>query len=231
MPAESWRDFTCWIRPVQWNGSLELGINGSEGNSQTLSFQGGAELERKSERRVIGVDLSYAKTSTDSVETQHYGQLAVENERLFGDSPWTLFTNTDLFYDEFKAFDVRLVLNASVGYRFFQTDVGTLKGRFGSGVSHEVGGPDDSWTPEAVLGLDFEHQLTKRQKFKIKADYFPDWSSFEDYRVVVDAGWELLLDEEANLSLKLAAIDRYDSTPNGLKPNDLNYSLLLLWKL
>ncbi len=40
-----------------------------------------------------------------------------------------------------------------------------------------------------------------------------------------------LLDEEANLSLKLSAQDRYDSTPNGLRPNDINYSILLLWKL
>ena len=41
----------------------------------------------------------------------------------------------------------------------------------------------------------------------------------------------MLLDEATNMSLKLGIIDRYDSTPNGLKPNDLNYSLMLLWKL
>ncbi len=85
--------------------------------------------------------------------------------------------------------------------------------------------------PEAVFGLDFERQLTKRQKFKCKGEYFPDWEDFSEYRLVVDAGWVLLLDEEANLSLKLAANDRYETSPNGVKPNDINYSLLLLWKL
>ena len=45
------------------------------------------------------------------------------------------------------------------------------------------------------------------------------------------AGWEVLLSHAANLSLKLGLIDRYDSTPNGLERNDLNYTALLLWKL
>jgi hypothetical protein len=29
--------------------------------------------------------------------------------------------------------------------------------------------------------------------------------------------------------LKLSVIDRYDSTPQGARPNDLDYSTLLLW--
>ena len=32
---------------------------------------------------------------------------------------------------------------------------------------------------------------------------------------MTNAYWEILLDEETNLSLKLGAVDRYDSTPNG----------------
>jgi hypothetical protein len=31
------------------------------------------------------------------------------------------------------------------------------------------------------------------------------------------------------LSLKLSVIDRYDSTPQGARPNDLDYSTLLIW--
>ena len=39
-----------------------------------------------------------------------------------------------------------------------------------------------------------------------------------------------MLDEDSNLNLKIGVIDRYDSTPNGRKPNDFDYSVLLLWK-
>ena len=34
-----------------------------------------------------------------------------------------------------------------------------------------------------------------------------------------------------NLSLKISANDRYDSTPNGAKPHLVNYAVLLLLKL
>ena len=65
----------------------------------------------------------------------------------------------------------------------------------------------------------------------LKVDYFPEWGNPDNFRVVSDLGWEVLLDEQHNLNLKLSVNDRYDSTPNGRQPNDVNYALLLLWKL
>ena len=47
----------------------------------------------------------------------------------------------------------------------------------------------------------------------------------------LDISWELVLDDVNNLSLKVGVIDRYDSTPNGAEPNDVDYSVLLLWSL
>jgi hypothetical protein len=64
----------------------------------------------------------------------------------------------------------------------------------------------------------------------LKVDYFPDITDFNNYRVISDASWEYLLNSDGNLSLKLSAVDRYDSTPNGRKPNDVNYGVLLLYK-
>ena len=49
--------------------------------------------------------------------------------------------------------------------------------------------------------------------------------------MVSTLNWEVLLDEVANLSLKLSVSDRYDSTPFGRRPNDVDYGLLLLWKI
>ena len=47
----------------------------------------------------------------------------------------------------------------------------------------------------------------------------------------VDTGWEIELVQPSNLSLKISATDRYDSTPNGANPHLVNYSVLLLLKL
>jgi len=151
-------------------------------------------------------------------------------ERFLGDTPWTFFIKNGLEYDEFKAFDLRYNINSGLGYSFVRTDDLTLVGRFGAGVSREFGGPDDSWSPEALFGGDYEHQVTERHKLICKIDYFPEWDDFNNFRLVSDVAWEYLLDADGNLSFKLGANDRYDSTPNGRRPNDVNYSALLLYK-
>jgi hypothetical protein len=48
---------------------------------------------------------------------------------------------------------------------------------------------------------------------------------------VTDGGWEIELAKPSNLSLKISANDRFDSTPNGADPHLMNYSVLLLLKL
>ncbi len=121
-------------------------------------------------------------------------------------------------------------MSGGLGYHLIKTEGAKLTGRFGAGTSREFGGPNDKWVPEAILGMDYEHKLTRRQKLSGSFDYFPDWGDFMDYRLVTQASWELLLDEETNLSLKVGLIDRYDSTSEGRKPNDLDYFLTLLWK-
>jgi putative salt-induced outer membrane protein YdiY len=151
-------------------------------------------------------------------------------ERFLGDSPWTFFVKNGLEYDEFKAFDVRYNINSGLGYSFFRTDDLTLTGRFGAGASHEFGGPDDVWVPEALFGSDYEHQINQRNKLIAKIDYFPEWANFSNFRLVSDVAWEYLIDDDGNLSVKLGANDRYDSTPNGRRANDVNYSALLLYK-
>ena len=104
-------------------------------------------------------------------------------------------------------------------------------GRFGAGTSREFGGPDERWVPEALFGLEYDYKISGCQNIYAKADYFPDWEDFDSYRLVTDVGWELLLDAESNLNLKISVIDQYDSTPNGAEPILLNYAILLLWKL
>lgn len=226
-----WMPAASWFRRKIWSGSVELGINGAAGNSESFSLTGGGDLVRKTERSKLEVELDYNKTHANSVETQHNALQMGRYEWLFADSPWTLFALERAVYDEFRAFDLRLILNAGVGYRLVDLEYTQLTGRFGSGVSREFGGLNDRWSPEASFGADFEHQITPLQKLTATLDYYPEWGDFRDYRLFSEMAWELVLHEASNLSLKLSVVDRYDSTPDGRKPNDINYAVLLLWKL
>jgi len=214
-----------------WSISFELGINGNSGNSETLNLTSGLDLEQKHDLITNSIRFRYNHATAEDIEIKNNAMLKLGHERQLADSRWSLFARNDLIYDRFKAFDLRVVLNAGLGYTFFASEISTFKGRIGAGTSREIGGPDDEWVPEAVLGLDYRRQLTARQKLTAIVDYYPQIDQFSDFRMITDISWELLVDEEANLSLKLSVIDEYDSTPHGRKPNDLNYAMLLLWKL
>ena len=218
-----------WIRSG-WTNHAELGLDGSNGNADTLAIQTGLELKRKTDDETFALDLDYRYANSQSVTTEQNGRLNLDYDRLIGDTRWSYFGKFGMEWDTFKAFDLRLNFNGGLGYHWIRNDRTTLVHRFGAGASKEIGSPDDSWIPEAVFGLDGEHRINKYHKVKGKVDYFPSWEDYSDYRIVTDLAWEILLDDEDNLSLKLAVTDRYDSTPQGAKPNDLYYSLLLLVK-
>ncbi|HIF32267.1 MAG: DUF481 domain-containing protein [Pirellulaceae bacterium] len=218
-----------WLNPTQWDRSIELGLNGATGNAEALSIRAGGSFKRKTEYHELSADLTYIKSSNGGRETAHNAIFSGRDERLLGESPWSLFLTTGMEYDEFRAFDVRFVVAAGVGYRLVDNESTILGTRFGSGVSREFGGPDVDWAPEANFGLDYERQISELQKLTSRIDYFPEWGQFEDYRLNTTLNWEVLLDKQSNLSLKFSALNRYDSTPNGLKPNDITYSALLLW--
>lgn len=226
----SWYYPWTWIPLDGWENSAELGVNGSAGNTESSSFQTGTRLKRKSDFTLFDLRATYNRTSAGGTETQNNALIYTNWERFLGASPWTLFVKNGFEFDKFKAFDFRYNLNSGLGYQFFKTDDLTLTGRFGAGVSHEFGGPDDRWVPEALFGGDYEHQVNARNKLLAKIDYFPEWSDFANYRLVSDVAWEYLISADGNLSFKLGATDRYDSTPNGRKPNDVNYSALILYK-
>lgn len=225
-----WRYPSDFFTTGDWSKSAELGINGTEGNSQTMSLVAGLKLKRKTDRDINDLRLTSQKTNTNGEETQNNTLLYYDYELFLGDSPWSLFVKSGLEYDEFRAFDLRLFVNTGLAYKFIRTKALTTGVRFGVGTSREFGGPDDRWVPELLFGFDHEHQVNKRHKVGFKIDYYPEWSDFENYRIVLDASWEYLFDEAGNLSIKLSAIDRYDSTPNGARPNDINYALLLMYK-
>lgn len=92
-----------------------------------------------------------------------------------------------------------------------------------------MGGPDDSIVPEAVLGAEFEHKFSECQKLIANSTWYPDLSDLGEYRCNSKLGYELVINPAWNLSLQFAILNRYDSTPNGAEPNDIDYSMCVLW--
>lgn len=228
----SWYDVRQWMPRDGWEASVEMGLNGTAGNTNTFSERVGSNIKWVRGQNTWDLNGIYNMAS-DSGETTANNALAqARYDRAIGESCWSLYSLSLLEYDEFRTFDVRLATNAGFGYALIKNERTTLNFRLGSGVSKELDGPDRDYVPEANVGVDFEHQLTARQKLNCINDYYPDWTNLStSYRIITTAGWELIVDPEMHLSLKAAILNRYDSTGDGARPNDLNYSLLLMWKI
>lgn len=225
-----WYSPLTWFASPYWQNTIELGVNGSTGNAESFSFLAAGKVKRETDASVFGLDIAYGKTQSNGIQTQNYALMNSRWDLKFNER-WFSYNKNVVEFDEFKAFDTRLVLSGGLGHHVVKNDKTTLTGRLGAGVSREFGGPDDNWVPEANFGLDFEHKINELQKISAVVDYYPSWENFTDYRLSTKVDWELLLSEAANLSLKLGAIDRYDSTPNGAVANDIDYYLTLLLKL
>lgn len=228
----AWYSPIGWLGPAPWDSGIELGLNGSSGTGDSFSMRTGAYIKRESRFSRLDLSSYYNLTTSAGKATQDNAQFDSCQDWLIDESsPWTLFAATDLFYDKFQAFDLQLDANMGIGYRFVHTPELELMARFGGGTSREFGGPDDHWVPESLVGLEYSQRVTRTQKFYGKLDYYPEWDDVGEYRLVADTGWEIELVQPSNLSLKISASDRYDSTPDGVNPHLVNYSVLLLLKL
>jgi putative salt-induced outer membrane protein YdiY len=214
-----------------WEGSFSFGLDGAEGNNEAMNLHVGFNARRTTELHLLYLDLDYNRRTSNTLSTANRLFSLARYERLIHETPWSVFVETTGEYDEFQDFNFRVTAHTGLGHWIFQTNQASLKGRFGGGFSHEIGGPKDKYyAPELVVGLDYERHITYRQKLVATADYMPDVSDFTEFRLNSLAGWEFLLDQQTNLSLRLAVRNRYNSSPGTAKPNDLDYAALLLWK-
>lgn len=218
-----------------WEGSVELGITGSAGNSETFNFRTGISLERMRPTMETRVGLLYKYSTDEGVESQNRFEASARNDWLVPDSRWRYFVQGKYEFDEFQSWDSRISGFGGVGYEFIRPEDQpaniSLVGRAGVGGSQTIGGPDETFTPEGLLGLDFDWIIKDGQKFFVHTELFPSLDEFGDFRWITDVGYEILLSEENNLFLKLGAQDRYDSDPGGsAKRNDIDYYVTLGWK-
>jgi putative salt-induced outer membrane protein YdiY len=219
--------------PAPWDTGIELGVNGSAGTSDAFSMRTGGYMKRESRFSKLDMSLYYNRTDSGGKITQNNAQFDIRNDWLLDDkSPWTLFGQNSEFYDQFKDFNLQSNLDTGLGYRFYHDKTLELIGRVGGGTSREFGGADERWVPEGLFGVEYSQQIFQTQKIYGKLDYFPEVDQASSYRVVADTGWEVVLVQPSNLSLKICATDRYDSTPSGgAEPHLLNYSVMMIMKL
>jgi hypothetical protein len=228
-PGDDWWFFPSgWYKP--WEGSAELGLNGTDGNSQTFNIRAAAKAKYEQPWITQTYEVVHIDNSADGVKTALNGFFDGRIVFPFGDSKWSYYVHGRAEYDDFRDYDARISGDTGLSYAFWKTDASKLEGRSGISTSREIGGAENDFLPEVTFGFDLSHKFDERQKISLTSDYYPSLEDyFGDYRINTTASWEIVVSKAWGLSAKLSVIDRYDNTPQGRRPNDINYAALMLW--
>jgi putative salt-induced outer membrane protein YdiY len=219
-----------------WTRSVEFGLTGSAGNTENLNIRAIFETERETAQLRTLLRFRYLYGEDEGNVSENEGRVRGENDWLFPGERYFVFAFGVYEFDEFQDWDTRLQLFGGLGYEFLKErallangqDRATLTGRLGAGATREFGGSDDTWHPEALIGLDFVWEINDRNTFAAGTEVFPALDDFGEVRTVSYATYDVLLAEETDLRLRLGVEHEYDSDAGDAKENDVKYFVTIL---
>ena len=213
-----------------WDGRMEIGLNGAEGNSRNINLVTGFDAKQKVGHDTLTLDVDYL-FSRDEIETTKNRFYSLTRwERENPNSNWGTFADGWFEYDELETFKARLGLHVGGVVTLVKTQKCLFKGLVGLGTSKEFEGADTAWRPEGFLGSVWEKTITSRQDFYVRSVLFPDVGNAGEFRLNARAGWEYAMNDEKTVKLGLSAFDRYDSVADpGDQKNNIDYWASLIW--
>lgn len=222
---ENW--FTS--EPAPWTGSFSSGVNGRSGNADTMDINFNLLANRETSANTTNFisNYFYGRSNSTTVNDRAFGQ--IRRERKLNEV-WSLYFQGALEFDRFKDFDFRIALHSGFSREIYKNETGFWKARVGAGASKEVGAVNAEWVPELQIGTDWERQLTETTKIFAIFDYFPSLADFGDYRANTNVGLNFLVDAPHQVSFRIFAQNRFDSTPPpGNNRNDIDYGAALVF--
>ena len=212
-----------------WNTHLDLGVNGEQNNSSSLSLTFGSKLtydDPWTRWRVTG--RYFLNLNKDGSDNDNNATFDVKRSWLFPESRWFAFAATRYQYDEFKAWEHRFTLAAGPGVHIVDTEHHSFDAIIGPAYTREFG-TSDAGKGEALIGLNYDWKISERHSFDIDNQFFVEYRpSAGDWRNFTRINWALRISEDPDLKIKLGIQNEYESNPDpGDKNNDLKYIMTL----
>ncbi|HEX7010242.1 MAG TPA: DUF481 domain-containing protein [Phycisphaeraceae bacterium] len=206
-----------------WKASIALGLAGSQGNSETQSFNAHFNATKETPEDRWLADFSYFLSFNNGERNQNELKADLTKDWLMPESPWFFFAQGIYQYDEFEAWEHRFSGFGGMGYTFVKNDRLELIGRGGVGATYEMGLVDEL-VPEALFGASIlRWQLTDNQTLAASTTYYPALDDISEFRLVSSLEWSIKIDQADGLSLKLGINNEYESNVVEGKHNDFKY--------
>jgi putative salt-induced outer membrane protein YdiY len=206
-----------------WKREVNLGVNGSEGNTVNANARFGLDFGYEDEDKRWSVTQSYLYKSDDNDTTDHNAAFELQRDWLLPGSRWFVRAQYRWKWDDFKAWKHRLTAAGGPGYDLVKREAFQLRGLVGPALTRDFGDVNE-WRSEGVVALETVWDLNETMSFNIHNAFFAEFTDLGQYRDLTGAALTISLAERPQLSLKLGVDSEYESNPeDGDKANDLTY--------
>lgn len=213
-----------------WDAKLELGIAGTEGNSDTFDGHVGFLASKEDSKDRWKFDTAYFTSASSGETTRNDFTVGVLKDWLFQDSKWFWWADGRYDYDDFKSWRQRVAGHIGPGYTFYDTDKFKLIGRAGVGGRKEWGSDDQEFSPEGFASGEFRWKLSDSQTLMGSSTIYPDLGEIGEFRLRNSLDWLCAIDKADGLSLKVGLLHEYESqVDTDQHHNDLKYYAALLF--
>jgi hypothetical protein len=206
--------------PKNWNVDLQFGLNlrYSAREQREMLAIGKYTYATNGFRQAFDYNFTYGRT--DGIESAN--RMNGSSKTEWDLSPkWYLFGLAGAGYDDVRRIELQWELSPGLGYQWIKKSDYVLKTEFGLSYQeqHFTAGNDID-TYGARLAAIFTWRIWDKLVADGRAEFFPSFSEFGDYRVRLESTLKYPL--RKNVSLNLIVIDLYDSkSAPGVENNDL----------
>jgi len=145
--------------PVILSGRVNIGISITDGNTDTKTYYGDAELVARSEKNrfTLGGRYNRAEDSGDTTIDNQTGYIKYDH---FLTEKWYFLANASGTKDSFKDLNLRSTAGLGMGYQFFETKTTNLSLELGVNYVNEdyIVADDDSYAA-GRWAVNFDHLL------------------------------------------------------------------------
>lgn len=220
-----------------WNPTLAVGLDFTDGNSETML--GNVSLEAKrdfgDDRLGFLLEGSYGEskienddgTSEDETTAQNARNVLSYKRELNG---MFAYADNTLLHDDLADIDYRDILGAGLGVFIVKSEENEFTLECGPGYLWEkTGGERDDFLVLRTAER-WDWKISETSRIWESAEYIPTAEDFDEYLINAEIGAEAAMNSHMNLRVVLR--DTYDSMPApGTEKNDVALTASLVWKL
>lgn len=206
-PGGAWAELSC----DPWRNRFDLGVGGSQGNTENANFTCQVKSARESDRMRTALDTAYFFASTRGNRSGNKFTAGAINDWLSQRSPWLIFASGRYDNDEFQSWDWRVGGNGGAGYRLYLGDPFKMTLRAGAGALKEGNSTRNQVIPEALLGAEGSWNICSTQQLDFTTIAYPDLADSGEFRAVSGISWSFRPNPSDSLSLFLTVNHEFQS--------------------